>query len=165
MMAGITQRITPFLWYNSNAEEAVNTYVDIFNNSRVLSRTRYTKESAQASGQPAGSIMTIVFQLEGQEFTAINGGPIFTFSPSISFVIHCRTQAEIDHYWDQLAQGGDARAQQCGWLADRFGVSWQVVPEQLMEWMGDAEKGGRVMAALLPMKKLDLATLERAAEG
>lgn len=164
-MVTIKQRITPFLWYDSNAKDAVDMYVSIFKESKVLTKTRYSSESSKASGMPEGSIMTIGFELEGQQFTAINGGPLFTFSTATSFVVHCHTQAEIDHYWNELSKGGEVAAQQCGWLQDRFGLSWQVVPDQLDDWMRDGAKAGRVMAALLPMKKLDLATLERAAEG
>ena len=162
-MSAIKQRITPFLWFNDNAEEAVNLYVGIFKNSKAGKATRYTKESAEASGRPEGSVMTIPFTLDGQEFTAINGGPEFHFTEALSLVVHCRTQAEIDHYWSQLSQGGDATAQMCGWLKDRYGLSWQVVPDQMLELVGDPEKGPKVFAAMLKMKKLDLATLERAA--
>ena len=160
-----TQRITPFLWFNDQAEQAVPYYVSIFNDSRILSTTRYTEEASEAAGRPAGSVMTIAFELDGQEFTAINGGPAFKFTEAISLVVHCRSQKEIDHYWNSLSKGGDPKAQQCGWLKDRFGVSWQVVPDQLMELMSDPdpEKGRKAFAAMLQMKKIDLTALQQAA--
>ena len=162
-MSAIRQRITPFLWFNDNAEEAVNFYTGIFDNSKIGVVSRYTKESAEASGRPVGSIMTMAFTLDGQEFTAINGGPAFHFTEAISLFVHCASQAEIDHYWNKLSQGGDPSAQQCGWLKDRFGLSWQIVPDQILKLVSDPDKGGKVMEAVLKMKKLDLATLERAA--
>ena len=162
-MSAVKQRITPFLWFNDNAEEAVNFYVGIFQNSKIGKISRYSKESAQASGQPEGTVMTVAFTLDGQEFTAINGGPAFHFTEALSLVVHCGTQEEIDHYWNKLTQGGDAAAQMCGWLKDRYGLSWQIVPDQMLQLVADPEKGPKVMAALLKMKKLDLATLERAA--
>ena len=164
-MSAIKQRITPFLWFNDNAEEAVDYYVGIFKNSKVGKVTRYTKESAQASGRPERSVMTIAFNLDGQEFTAINGGPEFKFTEAISLVVNCKDQKEIDHYWNKLSQGGPAEAQMCGWLKDRFGLSWQIVPEKLAELISDPNTAGSVMAAVLKMKKLDLARLEQAAEG
>ena len=164
-MSAIKQRITPFLWFSDNAEEAVDYYVGIFKNSKVGKVTRYTKESAQASGRPERSVMTIAFTLDGQEFTAINGGPEFKFTEAISLVVHCKDQKEIDHYWNKLSQGGPAEAQMCGWLKDRFGLSWQIVPEKLSDLISDPNTAASVMGALLKMKKLDLATLERAAEG
>ena len=162
-MSAIKQRITPFLWFNDNAEEAVNFYVSVFRNSKVGVTSRYTKESAQASGRPEGTVMTIGFTLDGQEFTAINGGPAFHFTEAISLVVHCRDQEEIDYYWNKLSQGGDAAAQMCGWLKDRYGLSWQIVPDQILQLVADPEKGGKVMEAVLKMRKLDLAALERAA--
>jgi len=164
-MSAIKQRITPFLWFSDNAEEAVDYYVGIFKNSKVGKVTRYTKESAQASGRPERSVMTIAFNLDGQEFTAINGGPEFKFTEAISLVVNCKDQKEIDHYWNKLSQGGPAEAQMCGWLKDRFGLSWQIVPEKLAELISDPNTAGNVMAAVLKMRKLDLATLERAAEA
>jgi predicted 3-demethylubiquinone-9 3-methyltransferase (glyoxalase superfamily) len=157
------QRITPFLWFHDNAKEAVDLYVSVFENSRVEGTTFYSKESSEASGQPEGSIMTIAFVLDGQDFTAINGGPHFTFNESISLVINCETQEEIDRYWNRLSQGGDPKSQVCGWLKDRFGLSWQVVPTELPRLMSDPVKSARVMKAILKMKKIDLAELERAA--
>jgi len=166
-MPAIAQRITPFLWFDHQAEQAVAFYTSIFKNSKVLATTRYTKEAEQAAGRPAGSVMTIGFQLEGQEFTALNGGPVFKFNEAVSLVVHCRSQEEVDYYWDRLSEGGDPQSQQCGWLKDRFGLSWQVVPDQLTELLSDPdpEKARRTMAAMLKMKKLDLPALERAAAG
>ena len=166
-MADVTQRITPMLWFDDQAEEAVRFYTSVFRNSRILSTTRYTEEAARAAGRPVGTVMVIAFQLEGQDFTALNGGPIFTFNEAISLVIRCRNQEEVDYYWSRLTDGGDPRAQQCGWLKDRFGVSWQVVPARVPELLTDPDeaKGQRVMAAVLTMKKLDLAEVERAAAG
>jgi len=155
------QRITPFLWFDSNAEEAVKFYVSVFENSRIGQITHYTKESSNASGQPEGTVMTIAFELDGQPFTAINGGPHFKFNEAISFVIGCRNQAEIDHFWDKLTAGGDPKSQICGWLKDRYGLSWQVTPAALPELM--KKNGASVMKAVLRMKKIDLAELERAA--
>jgi predicted 3-demethylubiquinone-9 3-methyltransferase (glyoxalase superfamily) len=161
------QRITPFLWFDTQAEEAAQFYTSIFPNSRIVVTTRYNKESAQVSGRQEGSVMTIAFQLDGQDFTAINGGPQFSFSLAISFVVNCQTQAEVDHYWTRLSEGGDEKAQHCGWLKDRYGVSWQVVPTALVELLSDPdpEKARRAMAAMLRMKKLDIDTLRKAAAG
>lgn len=155
------QRITPFLWFDSDAEEAVQLYTSVFPNSRILGMARYGKEGAQGAGRPEGSVMTVEFELDGQVFTAINGGPHFKFTEAISLVVNCDSQAEIDHYWDHLSKGGDAQAQQCGWLKDRFGLSWQVVPRLLAELMTgpDKSRAGRVMGAMLKMKKLDLEAL------
>ncbi len=166
-MPAIAQRITPFLWFDNQAEEAAKFYTSIFKNSKVLNTTRYSKEAEQASGRPAGSVMTVEFQLEGQSFTALNGGPHFKFNEAISFVVHCQNQEEVDHYWNKLSEGGDKQAQQCGWLKDRFGLSWQVIPEQLPKLLADPnpEKGRKVMAAMLQMKKIDVKTLEKAAAG
>lgn len=161
------QRITPFLWFEHDAEAAAHFYVSVFDDSRVTRVARYGKEGARAAGQPEGTVMTVGFELAGQAFAAINGGPVFRITPAVSFVVNCESQAEIDRYWAALGEGGDAAAQQCGWLKDRFGVSWQIVPVQLPTLLGgaDAAQSGRVMAALMTMKKLDLAELERAAAG
>jgi predicted 3-demethylubiquinone-9 3-methyltransferase (glyoxalase superfamily) len=161
------QKISPFLWFDGNAEEAVNFYIGIFPNSRITTTTRYTRESAAVSGQPEGQLMTIGFVLDGQEFAAINGGPHFKFTEAISFVIHCASQDEVDHYWDRLCEGADARAQQCGWLKDKFGVSWQVVPDEAFELMSDrdAEKAARVARALYSMKKIDVNILRKTHAG
>lgn len=159
------QRITPFLWFNDRAEEAVNHYVSIFDNSRIVSTNRYGKEGAKASGRPEGSVMTIAFELDGQTFTAFNGGPIFTFNPALSLVVHCTNQQEVDHFWNHLSKDGDPSAQACGWLKDRYGLSWQIVPEQLIALLNnpDSTKAGKAMQAMLGMKKIDIAALEKAA--
>jgi predicted 3-demethylubiquinone-9 3-methyltransferase (glyoxalase superfamily) len=163
----ILQKITPCLWFDNQAEEAAKFYVSLFNNSALGAVTRYGKEGFEVHGGPEGSVMTVSFRLEGQEFTALNGGPRFKFSEAISFVVRCETQAEIDRYWDRLGEGGDDRARQCGWLKDKHGVSWQIVPVALFEMMSsaDSRKSGRVMRAILQMKKLDLTALRRAYEG
>jgi len=159
------QKITPFLWFDNDAEAVANFYVSIFENSRVNAITRYDAGGAQASGRPEGSVMTVAFELEGQEFTALNGGPHFKFTEAISFVVHCETQAEVDHFWGRLTAGG--QEVQCGWLKDRFGVSWQVVPTRLFEMLQDKEpeRAKRVMAAMLQMKKIDIEPLQRAYDG
>jgi predicted 3-demethylubiquinone-9 3-methyltransferase (glyoxalase superfamily) len=154
------QNITPFLWFDNKAEEAVNFYVATFKNSSIGAITRYNEASAAASGQAAGTVMTIAFTLNGQAFAAINGGPHFKFSEAISFVVNCDSQQEIDHYWNTLSAGGPAEAQQCGWLKDRYGLSWQIVPSALPELIG---KSPRVMEAVLQMKKIDIARLQKAA--
>jgi predicted 3-demethylubiquinone-9 3-methyltransferase (glyoxalase superfamily) len=160
-----SQRITPFLWFDDQAEEAVNFYTSIFKNSRILSTVRYTEEASNAAGRPAGSVMVVDFELEGQRFTALNGGPHFKFNEALSFVVHCQSQEELDYYWDRLGQGGDPQAQQCGWLKDRFGLSWQVVSDRVIALLSDPEKGRGAMAAVLKMKKIDIAEVERAASG
>lgn len=159
------QRITPFLWFDGQAEEAVNHYVSIFDDSRIVSTVRYSKEGAEATGRPEGSVMTVAFQLAGQDFTAINGGPMFEFNEAISLVVNCETQEEVDHYWSRLSDGGDPQAQVCGWLKDRYGLSWQVVPTLVGELMSDPdpEKGRRAMQAILKMKKIDVEALRLAA--
>ena len=152
------QKITPFLWFNDQAEEAVHFYTSIFKNSRILAETRYT----EGGMGPKGTIMTIEFELEGQRFTALNGGPQFRFTEAVSFVVKCKNQEEIDFFWEKLSQDGSD--QQCGWLKDKFGVSWQIVPENIAELMTqrDPEKGKRVMKALMQMKKLDIRKLQEA---
>lgn len=159
------QKITPFIWFNDQADEAATFYVSLFNNSRVTKRTRYGDEGAVVSGRPAGSIMTVEFQLEGQKFVALNGGPCFVLNSAISFVVDCTTQEEVDRLWEELAAGG--QIQQCGWLTDRFGVTWQIVPRVLNEMLTDQDpaKANRVMRAMLPMKKLDIAALQAAYNG
>ncbi|HVR81732.1 MAG TPA: VOC family protein [Luteimonas sp.] len=158
------QRITPCFWFGDQAEEAVSFYTSVFENSRVGTTLRYDKESAQASGRPEGSVLTIAFELDGQEFTALNGTPIFKFNEAISLVIHCQSQAEVDHYWNHLSAGGDEKAQQCGWLKDRFGVSWQVVPTLLIELLSDPDPdtARKAMHAMMQMKKIDLEALRQA---
>ena len=159
------QRITPFLWFDSQAEEAATFYVSVFPNSGVGKIARYDDDSAQACGRAPGSVMTVEFRLDGQEFVALNGGPVFKFNEAISLVVHCTTQAEVDWYWQQLTAGG--QEVQCGWLKDRFGVSWQVVPTILAELVSgpDAARAQRVMKAMMQMVKLDIARLQEAAEG
>ncbi|MBX3664686.1 MAG: VOC family protein [Burkholderiales bacterium] len=156
------QKITPFLWFDRNAEEAAAFYVALFRDARILSVSRYGKEAAAASGMPEGTAMTVAFRIEGQDFTALNGGPHFRFSEALSFVVHCDSQAELDYYWRRLADGGDPAAQRCGWLKDRYGLSWQIVPRALPELLQDARKAGRVMKKLLQMTKIDIAALQRA---
>lgn len=148
-MPKITQRITPFLWFHDQAEEAASLYVSIFKNSRIKGLARYDGEAAKAAGRPQGSVMTVQFELDGQDFVALNGGPVFKFTEAISFVVNCETQDEIDHYWQQLSAGG--QEVECGWLKDKFGVSWQVVPTILDEMLQDPDpdKPKRVMAALM----------------
>lgn len=160
-MLNRVQKISPFLWFNNNAEEAVDFYTTVFKNSSIGQKARYGEAGAKVSGQPQGSVMTVPFELEGQPFTALNGGPEFKFTHAVSFVINCDTQEEIDYYWEALSKGGETEP--CGWLRDQFGVSWQVVPSLLGELMKDnAERSERVMEALLKMKKIDLATLREA---
>lgn len=156
------QKITPFLWFDRDAEEAAAFYVALFRDSRIVSVSRYGKAAAAAAGLPEGTAMTVAFRIEGQDFTAINGGPVFRFSEAVSFVVHCESQAEIDYYWRRLADGGDPAAQRCGWLKDRYGLSWQVVPRMLSELLRDGERAGRVMPKLLQMTKIDIAALQQA---
>ena len=156
------QKITPFLWFDNQAEEAVNFYTSILKNSKILSVTRYGEAGAKAAGRPKGSVMTVVFELGGQEFIALNGGPVFTFSPAISFVVNCETQEEVDELWEKLSEGGEK--EQCGWLKDKYGVSWQIVPTVLGEMMQDKDpkKSEKVMKAMLQMDKIDIKTLKQA---
>jgi predicted 3-demethylubiquinone-9 3-methyltransferase (glyoxalase superfamily) len=158
------QKITPCLWFDNQAEEAVNFYATIFNNSKVLNVARYGEEGAKVSGRPKGTVMTVTFQLEGQEFMALNGGPAFTFSPAISFIVNCETQEKVDRLWEKLSKGGEI--EQCGWLKDKYGVSWQIVPIILGEMLqvDDTRKSERVMNALLQMKKIDIQGLQQAYE-
>jgi len=160
-----TQKITPFLWFDNQAEEAVNFYVSIFKKSKITGLARYEEESAKASGRPQGSVMTVAFELNGQEFVALNGGPLFKFTEAISFVVNCVTQEEVDHFWERLSAGG--QQVQCGWLKDRFGVSWQVIPTVLVEMLQDKdpERSKRVMTAVLKMKKIEIDALRRAFAG
>ena len=161
------QSLVPCLWFDTQAEEAARYYTGIFKNSKIGTISRYSEAGHEVHGQPAGKVMTVEFELNGQTFTALNGGPHFKFNEAISFQIMCRDQAEVDHYWNKLSQGGDPNAQQCGWLKDKYGLSWQVVPTALLEMMTDPdrEKADRAMEAMLQMKKLDIAVLERAFEG
>jgi predicted 3-demethylubiquinone-9 3-methyltransferase (glyoxalase superfamily) len=157
------QKITPCLWYDDKAEEAANFYVSLFQNSKVGNVSRYGEAGEAAAGRPKGTVMTVEFQLEGQEFLALNGGPHFKFTEAVSFMVNCDTQEEIDEFWEKLSEGGEKS--QCGWLKDKYGLSWQVVPTVLGELMKDPARSERVMKALLQMRKLDIATLEKAAEG
>ena len=159
--------ITPCLWFDSQAEEAARYYTGIFKNSKITAISRYTDAGREVHGQTPGTVMTVAFELDGQPFTALNGGPVFSFTEAVSFQIMCLTQEEVDHYWDRLTAGGDPSAQQCGWLKDKYGLSWQVVPTVLTEMMTDPdrEKSGRAMQAMLKMKKLDIAALQRAFAG
>lgn len=158
------QKITPFLWFDNKAEEAANFYVSIFQNSKIGSITRYEGEGAKASGQPAGSAMTVTFQLNGQEFVALNGGPQFKFTEAISFVVNCETQEEVDGFWDKLLEGGQPSV--CGWLKDKYGLSWQIVPTILPKLLQgkDPAKSKKVMEAMLKMAKIDINILKQAAE-
>lgn len=155
------QKIAPFLWFNANAEEAVNYYVSVFKDAKIITQSRY----GGAGLGPKGSVMTIEFELKGQRFLALNGGPTFTFTPAISFVVNCETQDEIDYYWDKLSAGG--KEVECGWVQDKFGLSWQVVPTIIGKIVGenDPAKTNRMMQAVLKMKRLNIAELERAANG
>jgi len=159
------QKITPFLWFNDKAEEAAKFYVSLFKDSKIVTVTRYSEDGAKATGRPKGTVMTVVFQLDGQEFIALNGGGTFTFSPAVSFLVNCETQEEVDRLWDRLSEGG--RTNQCGWLTDRYGLSWQVVPTILGKLMQDKDprKSERVMKAMLKMTKIDIQGLIRASES
>ena len=155
------QKITPFLWFDGKAEEAMNFYVSVFKNSKVGRVTRY----GEAGPGPKGTVMSATFQLEGQEFFALNGGPQFTFSPAISFFVNCETQREVDELWEKLSQGG--REDQCGWLQDKYGLSWQIIPSVLGKMLQDkdSKKSQRVMKAMLQMKKIDIKGLQQAHDG
>ena len=160
-------QLTPCLWFDSEAEEAARFYTGVFKNSKIAAVTRYGEAGREVHGRPAGSVMTVEFELNGQTFTALNGGPHFKFNEAVSFQIMCRDQEEMDYYWKRLGEGGDPKAQQCGWLKDKYGLSWQVVPTGMVEMMNDPdrEKADRAMEAMLQMKKLDIAELNRAFEG
>jgi predicted 3-demethylubiquinone-9 3-methyltransferase (glyoxalase superfamily) len=158
------QKISPCLWFDDNAEDAVKFYVSIFKNSNIGNVTRYGKVGYEIHKKKEGSVMTIDFEIEGQKFLALNGGPIFKFNEAISFQIYCDTQEEIDYYWEKLTEGGDKNAQVCGWLKDKFGVSWQVVPIAMIKMLQDkdSKKSERVMKAMLQMHKLDIDALTKA---
>ena len=159
------QKITPFLWFDDQAEEAVNFYTSIFKDSKIGRIFRYTEEAAEKTGCPVGSVLTIEFEIQGQKFVALNGGPMFKFNESVSFVVNCETQEEVDYFWGKLSSdGGEESA--CGWLRDKFGLSWQIVPTVLIDMLhdDDHEKSGRVMQAMLQMKKIDIKTLKDACE-
>jgi predicted 3-demethylubiquinone-9 3-methyltransferase (glyoxalase superfamily) len=159
------QKITPFLWFDDKAEEAVNFYASVFKNSKIKEATRYDEAGAKVSGKPAGSVMTVSFELEGQEFTAINGGPGFPFSQAISFVVNCESQEEVDNLWNKLTQDGGKEIQ-CGWLTDKYGIPWQIIPTILPKLLSDPnpKKAQRVMQAMLKMKKIEIEKLKEAAE-
>jgi predicted 3-demethylubiquinone-9 3-methyltransferase (glyoxalase superfamily) len=161
------QKISPCLWFDNNAEDAVQFYVSIFKNAKVGNVTRYGKEGYEIHKKKEGTVMTIDFEIEGQKFLALNGGPIFKFNEAISFQVYCDTQEEIDYYWENLTEGGDKNAQVCGWLKDKFGVSWQVVPLVLIKMLQDKDsnKTERVMKAMLQMHKLDINALTKAYQG
>jgi predicted 3-demethylubiquinone-9 3-methyltransferase (glyoxalase superfamily) len=163
----VIQKITPCLWFDDQAEEAVEFYTGIFRNSKIINIARYGEAGHEIHGKPAGTVMTVAFELDGQAFTALNGGPIFKFNEAISFQVDCETQEEADYYWEKLSEDGDEKAQQCGWLKDKYGVSWQVVPNVLLGMINDpdSEKSERVMAAMLQMKKIDIDELKRAYAG
>ena len=161
------QKITSHLWFDRQAEEAAEFYTSIFKNSKILRTTHYGKEGFEIHNMPEGTVMTVAFELDGQKFIALNAGPIFKFNEAISFMVHCNDQKELDYFWENLSQGGDPKSQQCGWLKDKFGLSWQVVPVQLDRMMDDSdrERADRVMKAFLQMKKIDIRALEEAYEG
>ncbi len=166
-MAGRIQKIVPNLWFDTNAEEAARFYVSVFPNSALGKIAYYGKAGFEIHGMAEGTAMTVAFTLDGQDFLALNGGPVFTFSEAISFIINCDTQEEADYFWDTLSQGGDPDAQACGWLKDRFGVSWQVIPKEFSALMSDPDpiKSERMMTAMLKMKKLDIGLLRKAHDG
>jgi predicted 3-demethylubiquinone-9 3-methyltransferase (glyoxalase superfamily) len=160
-------KIVPCLWFDSQAEEAAKFYTSVFKNSKLGKVSRYGKEGKEIHGQDAGKVMTVEFEINGQKFTALNGGPLFKFTEAISFQVTCKDQAEADYYWDKLSANGDPAAQVCGWLKDKYGLSWQIVPDFMEQMMGNGNQAAanRVMKALLQMKKLDFAALKRAYEG
>jgi predicted 3-demethylubiquinone-9 3-methyltransferase (glyoxalase superfamily) len=163
----VTRKIAPCLWFDDQAEGAATFYTSIFKNSKIIKVSRYGEAGQEIHKRPPGSVMTVAFELDGQPFTALNGGPVFKFNEAISFQVNCETQEEVDYYWEKLSAGGDENAKQCGWLKDKYGVSWQVVPNALAEMISDPdyEKSQRVMTAMLQMKKLDIAELKRAHAG
>lgn len=154
------------LWFDNQAEDAAKYYMSIFKNAKLGRVTHYGKAGFEVHGRPEGSVLTVEFELNGMRFTALNGGPVFTFNEAVSIEVHCDTQAEVDEYWEKLGAGGDPTAQQCGWLKDKYGLSWQIVPKGLNELVTEeSDKGQRAMAAMLKMKKLDLAAVRQAYEG
>jgi len=162
-----TQRISPCLWFADQAEEAARFYVGVFKNSKITMITRYGEAGKEVHGRPAGSVLTVSFELDGQSFMALNGGPVFTFNEAVSLIVSCDSQEEIDYYWAELSKGGDPKAQQCGWLKDRYGLSWQIVPRDIAAYHRDEKSAGaaRAMNAMLGMKKIDMAAMQRAYEG
>ena len=163
----LLQMITPCLWFDNQAEEAVEFYASIFRNSKIVSIARYSEAGREIHGKLPGSVMTVAFELDGQAFTALNGGPMFKFNEAISFQVTCRTQEEVDYYWGRLSEGGDEKAQQCGWLKDKYGVSWQIVPTVLIDLINepDSEKSQRAIQAMFRMKKIDIDELKQAYVG
>ncbi len=161
------KKIVPCLWFDNQAEAAAKFYTSVFKNSKIVKTTYYGEAGQEIHGQKPGTAMTVAFELDGNPFTALNGGPIFKFNEALSLQVMCDDQKEIDYYWEKLSVGGDSNSQQCGWLKDKFGLSWQIVPKAIAELVGDpmSEKSQRAMAAMLGMKKLDVAALERAYEG
>ena len=160
------QKISPCLWFDDKAEEAAKFYTSFFKDSKIGDVTRYGKEGYEIHGKEEGTVMTVEFEIEGQKFLGLNGGPIFKFNEAISFQVYCETQEEVDYYWEKLSEGGDEKAQVCGWLKDKYGVSWQIVPIILIEMLKDkdSEKSQKVMKAMLQMHKLDISTLKKAYE-
>ncbi|MEO8150393.1 MAG: VOC family protein [Bacteroidia bacterium] len=161
------QQISSCLWFDTQAEDAAKFYTSIFKNSSVGKTSYFTKEGFEIHGKPAGSVMTVEFQIEGQKFLALNGGPQFKFTEAVSFIVNCETQEEINYYWEKLSQDGDPKAQQCGWLKDKFGLSWQIAPTIMSDMFTDpnSEKSARVMKVFLPMKKIDIEILKNAYSG
>jgi predicted 3-demethylubiquinone-9 3-methyltransferase (glyoxalase superfamily) len=160
------QKITPFLWFDDQAEEAVNFYTSLFKNSKIGRIFRHTEEAAEKTGRPVGSVLTIEFEIEGQKFVALNGGSLFKFNESVSFVVNCETQEEVDYFWEKLTSDGGEESQ-CGWLKDKFGLSWQVTPTVLIDMLHDKdpEKAERVMNAMLQMQKIEIPKLKAAYDG
>jgi predicted 3-demethylubiquinone-9 3-methyltransferase (glyoxalase superfamily) len=162
----ISQKIAPCLWFDSQAEEAANFYVGIFKNSKIVDISRYGKAGQETHRKPEGSVLTVAFEIEGVPYTALNGGPLFKFNEAVSFQIYVDDQTELDYYWDKLTAGGDPKAQVCGWLKDKFGVSWQVVPVKMLDWWTHPDaRSERAFEAMMKMRKLDIAVLERAYQG
>ena len=160
-------KLVPCLWFDNQAEPAAKFYTSVFDNSRITAVTHYGEEGQEIHGQKPGTVLTVAFELEGMPFTALNGGPIFKFNEAVSFQVMCETQEEIDRFWAKLSAGGDEKAQQCGWLKDKFGLSWQIVPAVLAGLLADRDpvKAGRVMKTMLKMKKLEIAALKKAYAG
>jgi predicted 3-demethylubiquinone-9 3-methyltransferase (glyoxalase superfamily) len=160
-------KISPCLWFDHEAEDAARFYTSIFKESKIVAISRYPEAGQEIHRKPPGSVMTVAFELNGQSFTALNGGPVFKFTEAVSFQIECATQQEVDYYWERLSEGGDPHARQCGWLKDQFGLSWQIVPEVLPELLNDPDtsKSQRAFQAMLRMKKLDIEALQRAFAG
>lgn len=161
---GVAQPITPCLWFDDQAEEAARFYTGIFKNSKIVTVARYGEAGQEVHGRPAGSVMAVAFELDGRPFSALNGGPVFTFNEAISLQVHCETQEEVDYYWEKLSEGGDPKAQQCGWLKDRYGLSWQVVPAAVIEMLSDPDpvRSQSAMGAVMGMVKIDIAKVRHA---